>query len=109
MMTEDFWGNIRKGLEEGLIAAADCAELLAQQGRVRLDVAVAKQQIQRLFAEVGKMVHEQSKDAETVAISVEMRKSLDRLSDLMDMSCGKMRRFWTICERSKEAWAANTA
>ena len=83
-MTEDFWGNIRKGLEEGLIAAADCAELLAQQGRARLDVAVAKQQIQRLFAEVGRMVHLQSKDAETVAISVEMRKSLDRLSDLMD-------------------------
>jgi len=83
-MTEDFWGNIRKGLEEGLIAAADCAELLAQQGRARLDVAVAKQQIQRLFAEVGRMVHEQRKDEETVAISVEMRKSLDRLSDLMD-------------------------
>lgn len=83
-MTEDFWGNIRKGLEEGLIAAADCAELLAQQGRARLDLAVAKQQIQRLFAEVGRMVHEQSKDEETVAISVEMRKSLDRLSDLMD-------------------------
>lgn len=83
-MTEYFWGNIRKGLEEGLIAAADCAELLAQQGRARLDLAVAKQQIQRLFAEVGRMVHEQSKDEETVAISVEMRKSLDRLSDLMD-------------------------
>jgi metal-dependent HD superfamily phosphatase/phosphodiesterase len=83
-MTEDFWGNIRKGLEEGLIAAADCAELLAQQGRARLDVAVAKQQIQRLFAEVGKVVHEKSRDTETVAISVEMRKTLERLSDLME-------------------------
>ena len=83
-MTEDFWGNIRKGLEEGLIAAADCAELLAQQGRARLDVAVAKQQMQRLFAEVGKMVHEQSRNAETIEISAEMRKSLDRLADLTE-------------------------
>ena len=83
-MTEDFWGNIRKGLEEGLIAAADCAELLAQQGRARLDVAVAKQQMQRLFAEVGKMVHEQSRNAETIEISAEMRKSLDQLADLTE-------------------------
>ena len=81
-MTEDFWGNIRKGLEEGLIAAADCAELLAQQGHARLDVAVAKQQIQRLFAEVGRMVHEQDLKSETVEISAEMRKSLDRLDAL---------------------------
>ena len=84
MMTEDFWGNIRKGLEEGLIAAADCAELLAQQGRSRLDVAVAKKQIQRLFAEVGRMVYEQNQDAETVEISAEMRKVLDRLADLTE-------------------------
>ncbi len=84
MMTEDFWGNIRKGLEEGLIAAADCAELLAQQGRARLDVAVAKKQLQRLFAEVGRMVYEQNHDSETLEISAEMRKVLNRLADLTE-------------------------
>ena len=84
MMTEDFWGNIRKGLEEGLIAAADCAELLAQQGHARLDVAVAKKQIQRLFAEVGRMAYEQIQDAATLEISAEMRKVLDRLADLTE-------------------------
>ena len=83
-MTEDFWGNIRKGLEDGLIAAADCAELLAQQGRARLDVAVVKQQMQRLFAEVGQMVHEHAQDATAIEISAEMRKALDRLAELKE-------------------------
>ncbi len=39
---KDFWGNIRKGLEESLVASAECTEFLAQQCRARPDVAVIK-------------------------------------------------------------------
>ena len=79
---EDFWGNIRKGLEESLLASAECAEFLAQQGRARLDVAAIKKQIQQLHGEVGKMVHGQNPEGESAEITAEMRKALERLSEL---------------------------
>ncbi len=55
---DTLWNNLVKGLQEGALAAADKAGDLTRVARARLDIAAAKNQLNRTQAELGATVHE---------------------------------------------------
>ena len=77
------WNNLVKGLQEGALAAADKAGDLTRVARARLDIAAAKNQLNRTQAELGATVHklleasaDPATDAQVLALSQQL-KTLD--------------------------------
>ncbi len=80
---DTLWNNLVKGLQEGALAAADKAGDLTRVARARLDIAAAKNQLNRTQAELGATVHDlleasadPATDAQVQALSQQL-KTLD--------------------------------
>ncbi|MEE2872531.1 MAG: hypothetical protein VX893_06405 [Candidatus Latescibacterota bacterium] len=55
---DTLWNNLVKGLQEGALSAADKARDLTRIARARLDIAAAKNQLNRTKAQLGATVHD---------------------------------------------------
>ena len=80
---DTLWNNLVNGLQEGALAAADKAGDLTRVARARLDIAAAKNQLNRTKAELGATVHDlleasadPATDAQVQALSQQL-KTLD--------------------------------
>ena len=89
---ESLWENMRRGLQQGVSAAAARAEELTRVGRARLDIAAVKGQIRSLQADLGAEVYRRidaEEDGGAVVASDAVRELCEQLSALEEELQGR--------------------
>jgi hypothetical protein len=82
--SENLWDNLRQGFKEGLQFTVQKTEELTRIGRLRLDIAGVRRQMEKAAAELGHLVFEQLHDSTeiTLYVDVTMQDALQTLRNL---------------------------